>query len=102
MGRRQQLHELLVEIVGADGKVYFQPPANVQMVYPCIVYNRDAGDTKFAGNSPYLFKWRYQVMVIDRNPDSEISDKVALMPLCIFARHFVTENLNHDVFSLYF
>lgn len=101
MARRNDLQENLKTILGSD-QVYFQPPANVQMVYPCIVYNRDAADTKFAGNGPYLRTKRYQVTIIDQNPDSEIPDKVALLPLCVFARHFVTENLHHDVFSLYF
>lgn len=101
MGRRLELQVLLTALVGSD-KVYYQPPANVQMVYPCIVYDRDASDTKFAGNLPYLRTKRYQVTVIDRNPDSEIPDKVELLPLCHYERSFVSENLHHDVFSLYF
>ena len=83
-------------------KVYFQPPANVQMEYPCIVYQRDYADTKFAGNSPYHNTKRYQVTVIDRDPDSDIPDKVAALPMCRFDRAFVADNLNHDVFRLFF
>jgi hypothetical protein len=98
---RMELHEILKAISGVE-QAYHQPPANVQMVYPCIVYFRDAKDTKFADNGPYLGTKRYQVTVIDRNPDSEIPDQVAQLPLCSFAQHFVTDNLHHDVFSLYF
>lgn len=83
-------------------KVYFQPPANVQMVYPCIVYQREARRTEFAGNAPYKDHKRYMVTVIDSDPDSVIPDKVAALPLCTYDRFFVAENLNHDVFSLYF
>jgi hypothetical protein len=72
------------------------------MKYPCIVYNRDAEDAKFADNGSYLRTKRYQVTVIDRNPDSDIPDKVANLPLCSFAQYFVIDNLHHDVFSLYF
>lgn len=100
-GRRSQLQILLEEILGSE-HVYFQPPANVQMNYPAIVYNRDAADTKFAGNAPYSYTKRYQVTVIDRNPESEIPDKVAKLPLCTFNRFFTANGLNHDVFSLYF
>lgn len=82
--------------------VYFQPPANLTMKYPCIVYLRDDAQTRFAGNKPYTYDKRYQVTVIDTNPDSPIPDKVAALPLCIFDRFFATENLNHDVFNLYF
>lgn len=30
--------------------VYFQPPESVKLLYPCIVYKRSAGDTRFADN----------------------------------------------------
>ena len=44
----------------------------------------------------------YQVTVIYRNPDSEIPSKIALLPMCSHERHYTKENLNHDVFNLYF
>lgn len=99
MGRRLDLQTLFESFVD---DVYFQPPANVQMMYPCIVYQRDHADTKFAGNAPYRYTKRYQVTVIDRDPDSLIPDKVAALPLCTYNRFFVADNLNHDVFSLFF
>jgi hypothetical protein len=72
------------------------------MSYPCIVYERDDIDTKFADNRPYSHKKRYQVTVIDPNPDSEIPDRVAELPLCSFSRAFKADNLNHDIFNLFF
>lgn len=102
MGRsRLELQTLLEGILGSE-HVYFQPPASVQMQYPAIVYNRDNADTSFAGNSPYRRVKRYQVTVIDRNPDSEIPDRVAALPMCSYNRFFTANNLNHDVFQLYF
>lgn len=101
MGKRLDLQTLLETIPGAK-KVYFQPPENLVIEYPCIVYMRDNVDTKFANNSPYRRTKRYQVTVIDRNPDSEIPDEVGGLPLCRFSRHFVNDNLHHDVFFLYF
>lgn len=101
MAPRLQLHLLLVEILGSN-QVYFQPPANVQMQYPCIVYNRVSANTMFAGNSLYRYTKRYLVTYIDQNPDSEIPDKIAELPMCIFDRHFTAGNLNHDVFNIFF
>ncbi|ASR84594.1 hypothetical protein PQB76_gp014 [Arthrobacter phage Cheesy] len=100
MDRRLLLHEILTGL-GAE-KVYFQPPANVSMVYPCIVYKRDSADTKFADDTSYRYTKRYMVTVITDDPDSEIPDKLAQLPLCTFNRHYVSGNLNHDVFNLYF
>lgn len=101
MGRRLDLQTLFENLLGSRN-VYFQPPANVQMKYPCIVYNRDNADTKFAGNKPYRNVKRYQVTVIDRDPDSAIPDKIAGLPMCSFNRFFTADNLNHDVFTLFF
>lgn len=99
MGRRQNLHDLLTTITE---HVYFQPPANVQMEYPCIRYQRDNANTKFAGNAPYRYTQRYQVTIISRNPDNDILEKVAKLPMCEYQRYFTADNLNHDVFVLYF
>jgi hypothetical protein len=72
------------------------------MQYPCIVYARDGTHSEFADNSPYALTKRYQVTVIDRNPDSDLPDKVEELPLCSFQRYFAADNLNHYVFTLFF
>lgn len=82
--------------------VYFQPPPNVMVLYPAIVYNRDLNDVKYADDIAYSSKTRYQVTVIDPNPDSEIPDKVAALPYTRMVRHFTTEGLNHDIYNVYF
>lgn len=99
--RRYELQTLLEETLGS-ANVYFQPPANIHMEYPCIVYGRDRAETEFADNKPYSYQKGYQVTVIDRNPDSDIPDKVAKLPKCVFATHFTADNLNHDVFNMFF
>jgi hypothetical protein len=96
---RAELQTILEAILGSD-KVYFQPPSILQ--YPCILYRRDDMATTFADNEPFRITKRYQVTVIDRNPDSEIPDKIALLPTCIYDRSYVADNLNHDVFNLFF
>lgn len=99
MGQRLDLHQLLEEITP---NVYFQPPTNVQMQYPCIVYNRDFADTRFADNAPYAHALRYMITIIDPNPDSELPAKVGALPMSIFNRFYTADNLNHDVYNVYF
>ena len=101
MGQRSALHSLLVSLLGSEA-VYFQPPENLKMTYPCIIYRRNRIETSYADNNPYSLTKRYQVIVVDRNPDSDIPDKIAQLPMTIFDRHYVAENLNHDVFNIYF
>lgn len=101
MGQRSDLQALLVSILGSSN-VYFQPPESKRMVYPCIVYHRDALDSRFAGNAPYKQEKRYQVTIISIDPDSVVPDKVAKLPKCSFDRFYTADNLNHDVYNLYF
>ena len=72
------------------------------MSYPAIVYKRERADTTHADNEVYKHVKCYQVTIIDPDPDTEIYDKVAAMPMCLFTRNFAAENLNHDNFSLYY
>lgn len=98
---RLLLHDILVDLLGSD-QVYFQPPENVNMLYPAIVYKRDLANTQFANNFPYRRAWRYQVTVIDQDPDSPIPDKVAELPMCTHSRSYPANQLHHDVFDVYF
>lgn len=99
MGLRLDLQRLLETCAT---HVYFQPPTNMKLQYPCIIYKRDFADTKFADNEPYAHKKRYMVTVIDQNPDSDIPDKIAALPMSVFNRFYTVDNLNHDVYSVYF
>lgn len=101
MGQRLELQEILSEILGSN-HVYFQPPPTVQMEYPCIVYRRDYVLIRHADGRPYSHKKRYQVTVMDRDPDSLIPDKVAELPQCAHERFYTADNINHDVFKLFF
>lgn len=101
MAPRLELQQLLEGLLGSR-HVYFQPPPTVQMAYPCIVYNRSDLNTEHANNKPYKHVKRYQVTVIDPNPDSTIPDKISDLPLCSFQRFFTADKLNHDVYELFF
>lgn len=72
------------------------------MQYPAIVYSRDDIATDFADNVPYRISNRYEVIYIDRDPDSEIPKQISSLPMCKFNRHYVVDGLNHDAFTLYF
>lgn len=98
---RTSLQTLLEGLLGSSN-VYFQPPAGVRMLYPCIVYERSRIDSTFADNIVYGNMKQYTITVIDRDPDSAVPDKVKNLPTCYFDRHFTADNLNHDVFTLYY
>lgn len=101
MSNRLKLHDILKNVLGSNN-VYFQPPESVKINYPCIIYKRTSADTSFANNQPYINKRRYQITVIDANPDSLIPEKIKLLPMCVYDRHYTSNNLNHDIFNIYF
>lgn len=82
--------------------VYFQPPASIRMNYPAIVFKRKPIENKHANNLVYKQDNCYEVTVIDSYPDSEIVKKISKLPRCRHETHFTSDNLNHDVFTLYF
>lgn len=101
MKNRLLLHELLCEVLGSR-QVYFQPPESVKMQYPAIVYSRNNIGNEYANNEVYMQSPSYIVTVIDKNPDSELVEKVSRLPICRFDRHYTADNLNHDIFTIYY
>jgi len=101
MASRLDLDTLLIELLGSEN-VYYQPPASVKMKYPAIVYSLEDIENIHSNNSVYKQNIAYQITVIDKDPDSEIVKKVSRLPMCRFNRHFISDNLNHDVFILYY
>ena len=99
MDRRPILQAVLEELLGSRN-VYFQPPESVKLKYPAIVYSRKKIDNKHADNKVYKQSVSYELTVIDKDPDSEIVIKVSMLPRCEHDRHFKSDNLNHDVFTL--
>ena len=101
MDRRLLFHEVLCEVLGSRN-VYFQPPESVKMCYHAIVYARNGIKPTYANNGVYLSQMEYSVTVIDKDPDSPIVGKVALLPTSKFNRHYEKDNLNHDVYTIFF
>lgn len=100
--KRLELDQILRDLLGSTN-VYFQPPENIRMKYPAVVYHRQNADSKFANNKTYISCMRYQVTYIDANPDSDFNKKmIETFPMCTYDNHFVADNLNHEIFDLYF
>lgn len=101
MDRRFEFQHLLEEL--SDSKsVYFQPPENLRMTYPAIVYSLDDIYNDHADNVVYKQDDRYAVTVIDPDPDGELRKKIAKLPKCRFNRYYTSDNLNHYVFTIFY
>jgi hypothetical protein len=101
MAPKQQLEAKLKEILGSDA-VYFQPPEDFQLSYPCIIYKRSNIRSSHADNQPYKLENQYSITVIDPDSGSTIPDKVAQLPRCVFERNFGSDYLYHNIFNIMF
>lgn len=99
MGTRLDLDQYLRTLTG---HVYFQPPRNIQMSYPCIVYKLETPKVFHANNRPYVKKNRYSITYIDKNPESSVPGILEDLPLCSHDQNYVSDNLYHNVFTLYY
>ena len=101
MADRIELHKKLVDILGS-GNVYYQPPENVKITYPCIEYDLSKYDFNFADNMKYRGYKQYIVTLMTKEPDPAFVDKFLNLPYSSFDRYFVSDNLHHYVFTIYY
>lgn len=100
MADRLDLHAKFEEILESNN-VYFQPPANVRMKYPAIVYSLDNFLIKRANNASYITVPGYSVILITDDPDNGFVEKILQLPHCRFNQFYEAENLNHYKFTIY-
>lgn len=101
MNKRLELHNKLVELFDND-HVYYQPPENLKMEYPCIRYSKSDITSRHADNINYVNKTSYEIVVIDKHPDNVVIEKILELPLSSYDRHYISDNLNHDVIRIYY
>lgn len=101
MAQRLQLQSKLEELLGSRN-VYYQSPTTTQMHYPAIIYSKAKIDSTLANNKKYINKTRYEIIVIDRVPDNPVIEKILELPYSSFDRNYPSNNLNHDVITLYY
>lgn len=102
MMTRLQVQEILEKILESD-RVYFQPPENFKLKYPCIIYSVGAGNRVPGDNKKYLFFQGYEVTYITKDPDKrEVYDKLLDLPYAQPERQYKADGLYHWVCFIYF
>ena len=99
--RRLELQRKLETVLGSRN-VYYQPPTGTRLQFPCIVYNLATANDIHANDHIYRRLYRYTLTYISKDPDDPKRDVIDDLPYCAFDRMYVSDNLNHDVFRLYY
>lgn len=101
MASRIELHEKLKAIL-ENNNAYFQPPNNVSMKYPAIRYSLNEIDSQFADNMSYVKTIGYEAILITRDPEDKRINGIMNLPYARFDRMYVSDNLYHFVFTIYY
>lgn len=102
MHTQVDLQQELENFLGSRN-VYFQPPSNVKLKYPCIIYDWSNVSPEYADNYMYLHTKAYEVIIVDQNKNSELPDKFMLgFKYVRFSRIYPADGLWHFVYNLYY
>ena len=101
MATQQVLQKILEEMLSSRN-VYYQPPESIKMGYPAIRYSLSNINSMYADNRAYNHLRCYEIIVISKTVDNPVIDKILSLPYCSYNRHYVSDNLYHDVLTLYF
>lgn len=82
--------------------VYYNSPESVIMGYPAIRFSKKKIDDRYANNKIYSSMNCYEVTVISTIPDDPVNDKIRALPYCSFDRHYTADNLDHDVYTIFY
>ena len=102
MGTRIQLHEKLLALFGSN-RVYYQPPETVKLQYPAVIYHFEGFYQRPANDKWYITEGRYNITFIHKDPDVNYGEEMfSAFQMCSFDRRFVSDNLYHDVYTIYY
>ena len=104
--RRVELNNLLGDILEEKfdvRNVYFNPPEDVKLQFPCFVYFRSSSHRILrANNTSYKFTQGYKVTFIGRRPDDSFIEEMTSRRYVGYNTSFMADGLVHDEYTIYF
>lgn len=96
---RDLLH-LLQQAVQHD-RVYFQPPENLKIQYPAVVFHLSKIEIDRASDVPYKGAKEYSVTLITKDPEPDVIDEILKIPYSSLDTTYISDGMNHFVFTFY-
>lgn len=90
----------LRSILPPEYTLYFQPPTNTVLKPPYVLYKRLDVAQRMASNVKYISKEKYQITVVDSDPDSVLASILTMHPDAHFQQEYPQNNLYHHVFNM--
>lgn len=99
---RLALHQILCDVLGSRN-VYFQPPEDVKIVFPAIIYELEGIDTKYADDThKYKRNLRYKITLASSNPEHDIVDRLLDLRYSRLESISHYDNLHNYYINIYF
>ena len=95
--------ELDAELKAFTDNLYYQPPSNIKLKYPCIIYNKNGIRTTYADDQIYKRHQQWQLMVIGTHPDDETAEQIMEhFEYCSINQYYTVDNLRHVTLTLFY
>lgn len=101
--KTKQVEELINHFKTVVGipNIYYEPPEDVKMKYPCVRFQRRRFATQQADNVNYIVHEQFEATLIYKAPDSPLPRRLLMStPMCSHDRHYTASNLSHDVYII--
>lgn len=98
---RVELHHKLVSMLGSNN-VYFDPPENFKLQYPCIVYYLEGLADSSADNQVYRRMRRYSLTYITPIAEDPFAEELADIRYCTLNRPYTVSDLYHWAYTLFY
>lgn len=99
--KRRFIQNELETLLGSRN-VYFQPPENIKLKYPAIVYSTGSPKITYANNKVYGYLTNFVITYIRKTSDDDLPETIVRhFQTCTEDRTFVSDNLYHTVFKLF-
>lgn len=105
MGREDQrvsLQRKLESLGDATHKVYYQPPDDLNIIYPCIIYERSNIKNTSADDAVYQQSYSYNIIVAEQSPVSALVEDVSKLAGIRFLNHYIRNKIIYDSFTISF
>lgn len=82
-------------------RVYFQPPENLKIGYPAVIFHLSKVKLDHADDVPYKGAREYSVVLISKEPEPEVIDEILKIPYTTLDTTYISDGMNHFVFTTY-
>ena len=96
---RDLLH-LLRKAVDHD-RIYFQPPENLKLGYPAIVFHLTKIKVDHADDVPYKGAREYMITLFSKDPEPDALEEILKIPYTTLDSTYISDGMNHFVFTSY-